>query len=277
MEAPPITPDEPEPSTPVTPDEPEPSTPVTPDDPEPSTPSITLPKIVSLAIADAINPCAFAVLLLMLVSIMAYNPGNRKSILLAGAAFIGSIFVMYFLYGLLFIKLFQTLHALTAVRFWLFRVLSVAAIVFGALNIRDFIRYKPGGIGTEMPLFMRPRVKKIMSGITSPKGALLTGVIVTVFLLPCTIGPYIIAAGILSVYGIAETMPTLLLYNLIFVVPLIVIVISVYFGTSKVHDFYKWKEKNINKMHLVAGITILGIGIYMLLESLGIAAFWGLT
>jgi len=271
-----------EPSEPVEPAQPteptEPTEPIEPSEPvEPEPSNITTAKVLSLAIADAVNPCAFAVLLLMLVSIMAYNPGNRKSILLAGAAFIGSIFVMYFLYGLVFVKFFQAIQGWAAVRFWIFRVLAVAAIVFGALNIRDFARYKPGGIGTEMPLFLRPRVKKILNGITSVKGALVTGVFVTLFLLPCTIGPYIIAAGLLSVQGIMETIPTLLLYNLIFIVPLIIIVISVYLGTRRVHDFYKWKEKNINKMHLVAGILILGLGIYMLLESLGVAVLWGMA
>jgi len=257
-------PPEPEPVPPEpepTPPEPEPE----PAPPEPTKPSLTLPKVLTLAVADAVNPCAFAVLLLMLVSIIAYNPGNRRSILHAGIAFITSVFVMYFLYGLVFIKFFQTVQVLAAARFWLFNILAVAAIVFGALNIRDFVRYKPGGIGTEMPLFMRPRVKKMLSAITSTRGALVAGLLVSVFLLPCTIGPYIIAAGILSVFGIAETVPILLLYNLIFIIPLIAIVLGVYFGTRGVQDFYQWKERNIHKLHLVAGILILGIGIIMLL------------
>jgi len=282
----PPTPPEPEPTPEPTPEPvpeptPEPVPEPTPEPapepvPEPDKPAFTLPKILSLAVADAVNPCAFAVLLLMLVSIIAYNPGNRRSILLAGLAFIATIFVMYFLYGLVFIKFFQAIQVLAAARSWIFRILAVAAIVFGVFNIRDFVRYKPGGIGTEMPLFMRPRLKKIINGITSPKGALVSGVVVTVFLLPCTIGPYIIAAGILSVSGIAETIPALLLYNLVFVIPLIAIVIGVYMGTRRVQDFYLWKEKNISRLHLVAGIIILGLGIYMLMESLGIASFWGI-
>ncbi len=259
------TPPKPEPIPPTpgpepAPPEPEPAPPT----PEPVEPSFTLPKVLTLAVADAVNPCAFAVLLLMLVSIIAYNPGNRRSILHAGTAFITSVFVMYFLYGLVFIKFFQTVQALAAARFWLFNILAVAAIVFGALNIRDFVRYKPGGIGTEMPLFMRPRVKRMLSAITSTRGALVAGLLVSVFLLPCTIGPYIIAAGILSVFGIAETVPVLLLYNLIFVIPLIAIVLGVYYGTRRVQDFYQWKETNIGKLHLVAGIIMLGLGIVML-------------
>ena len=186
-------------------------------------------------------------------------------------AILATVFAMYFLYGLVFIRFFQVIEALGQARSYLFMGLAIAAIVFGVFNIRDFVRYKPGGIGTEMPLLMRPRVKKILSKITSTKGAALAGVLVTVFLLPCTIGPYIIAAGILSVFDMVSTAPILLLYNLVFILPFLGIIGGVYLGMRRVHDIYLWKEKNISKLHLVAGCIILGLGIFLLLESLGIA------
>ena len=79
--------------------------------------------------------------------------------MLAGLSFTAAVFTFYFLYGLVIIKFFHVIQALALVKFWLFKALAVAAIIFGALNIRDFIRYKPGGVGTEMPLLMRPKVK----------------------------------------------------------------------------------------------------------------------
>jgi thiol-disulfide isomerase/thioredoxin len=246
----------------------QPVVPAPPPPPPPSNvprPSLTLPKVLTLAAADAVNPCALAVLLLMLTTILFYNPGNRRAILFAGSAFITAVFVIYFLYGLVFIKFFHIVQALSAVRFWLFKGLAVACIVFGVLNIRDFVRYKPGGLGTEMPLLLRPRVQKILSRITSTRGAFLTGVFVTVFLLPCTMGPYIIAAGILSVFDMIQTAPILLLYNLVFILPMLAVVGVVYLGLGRVRDVYLWKERNITKLHLIAGIIILGLGIAMLL------------
>jgi len=120
-------------------------------------------------------------------------------------------------------------------------------------------------MSTEMPIMMRPRVKKILNKITSTRGAAVAGIIVTVFLLPCTIGPYIIAAGVLSVFDMIETVPVLLLYNLVFVLPFLGIMGGVYLGMGRVHDVYVWKEKNISKLHLIAGCIILGLGIFMLL------------
>ncbi len=226
---------------------------------------VTLAKIVSLALVDAVNPCAFAVLLLLLTAILAYNPGNRRSILLAGLMFITAVFVMYFTYGLIFIKFFQLIQTLNVVKIWLFRALAIAAIIFGILNIRDFIKYKPGGLGTEMPLLLRPRMQAVIARVTSPRGAFITGVFVTVFLLPCTIGPYIIAAGILSIFDMLANIPVLLLYNLIFVIPMMAIVGIVYLGLSGVKDVEEWKNRHITKLHLAAGILMLFVGIALLL------------
>ncbi len=227
--------------------------------------NLTWTKIISLAVVDAVNPCALAVLVLMLTAILAYNPSNRKNIILAGLAFIFSIYIMYLFYGLVIIKFFKVVQALTVVRLWLYKILGIIAIILAILNIRDFLKYKPGQVGTEMPLFLRPKVQKIISGVTSIKGAFGVGIFVTLFLLPCTIGPYIIAGGILSALEVLQTLPPLFLYNLIFISPMLIIVAIVYIGFRKVEDINNWKEKNITKLHLVAGIIMLFLGLVMIM------------
>jgi len=224
---------------------------------------LTLVKLVSLAVVDAINPCALAVLTLMLIAILTYNPKKKRNVLLAGFAFTTSVFVMYLFYGIIIIKFFQIVQALTSTRLWLYKILGLGAIILGILNIKDFIKYKPGGFGTEMPLSLRPKVKKIISKVTSPKGAFGVGIFVTLFLLPCTIGPYVIVGGILSIYELINILPLLLLYNIIFVVPMIAITLIVYAGFAKVENVSEWKEKNIKKLHLIAGIIMLALGIAM--------------
>lgn len=226
---------------------------------------LTLPKIISLAVVDSINPCALAVLTLMLIAILTYNPKEKTKVLLAGMAFVTSVFIMYLLYGLVIVKSFQLIQTLTAIRLYLYKILGIAAIVLGTLNIKDFIKYRPGGVLTEMPLSLRPKVKKIISGITSPAGAFTVGLFVTFFLLPCTIGPYVIAGGILSTLEMIKTIPWLLLYNLVFILPMVGITLAIYIGFKKVEDVSEWKEKNIQKLHLVAGLIMFGLGISMLL------------
>ncbi len=226
---------------------------------------LTFIKLISLAFVDAVNPCALAVLTLMLIAILTYNPKKKKNVLLAGFAFVCSVFIMYLIYGLIIIKFFQIVQSLTSIKLLLYKILGGVAILLGVLNIKDFISYKPGSIGTEMPLFMRPKVKKIISGITSPKGAFIVGLFVTIFLLPCTIGPYVIAGGILSAYETIKIIPPLLLYNIIFVLPMIAITLIVYTGISKVEDVSGWKDKNIKYLHLIAGIIMFLLGLAMIL------------
>ncbi len=226
---------------------------------------LTMAKLISLATVDAINPCALAVLTLMLIAILTYNPKNKRNVLLAGLAFTTSVFIMYLIYGLVIIKFFQLIQILTSVKLWLYKILGLGAIVLGILNVKDFVIYKAGGVCTEMPLGMRPKVQKIIAGITSPKGAFCVGLFVTIFLLPCTIGPYIIAGGILSAFELIKTIPPLLLYNLIFVLPMLIITGVVYAGIAKIQDVGEWKEKNIRTLHLIAGIIMLGLGIAMVL------------
>ena len=226
---------------------------------------LTLPKILSLAVVDAVNPCALAVLTLMLMAILAFAPKKRRNILLAGLAFTFSVFVMYLFYGLVIIKFFQLIEALTSLRLWLYKALGVVAIILGLLNLKDFLKYKPGSLLTEMPMFLRPRMKELMFKVTSPKGAFLVGAFVTIFLLPCTIGPYVICGGILSTLDLVETFPWLLLYNLIFVLPMLAITSACYIGFTTVEDVSGWREKNIKYLHLAAGLVILGLGVAMVL------------
>jgi cytochrome c biogenesis protein CcdA len=78
-------------------------------------------------------------------------------------------------------------------------------------------------------------------------------------------GPYLIASGLLSPLGIIKSIPWLLYYNILFILPMLFITLIVSFGFKKVEEVSGWKEKNIKKLHLVAGILLLAIGILMLL------------
>jgi len=218
---------------------------------------LTLAKILSLAVADAVNPCALAVLTAMLLAILTYNPQKRRNILWAGLAFTASVFVMYFFYGLVIIRFFQLVQALTSVRLFLYKILGLAAIVLGLLNIKEFF------LGHSSCRVV-PKIGKLLSKITSPKGAFAIGAFVTVFLLPCTIGPYVIVGGILSAINLLKTVPWLLLYNLIFVLPMVGVTVITYFGFSTVENVSGWEEKNVKYLNLVAGLIIFGLGLVML-------------
>jgi hypothetical protein len=198
------------------------------------------------------------------MAMLLQDPKARYRILAGGFMFALAVFILYFLYGLIMIQFFSHLIPETGlISSYIFKGFGIIAISLGVLNFKDFLKYKPGGIATEMPLSLRPKVKSLIAKATSPKGAFVVGLLVTVFLLPCTIGPYIIASGKLSVMQFLHTIPLLLLYNAIFVAPMIAITLIIYFGLATIEKISGWKETNIRYLHLIEAIILIIIGILM--------------
>lgn len=227
---------------------------------------LTFLKITALALADSINPCALAVLAMILMALLIQNPEKRKKVLFGGLAFVTAVYIGYLVYGIVIIQLFRTFaEFLRNNSVYIYKGLAVLAMLLGALNIRDFFYYKKGGMATEMPIWMRPKVKRIIEKITSPAGAFIIGFLVTLFLLPCTIGPYIVASGLLAELGTLGALPWLLYYNIIFVLPMLIIVGLIYFGFTRVEKVSGWKERNIRNLHLTAGILLFLVGLGILI------------
>jgi len=227
---------------------------------------ISFARITTLALADAVNPCVIAILTIVLITILIQNPEKRKRVLLAGLSFIAAIYIGYLFYGFLIIRIFQTLTGkISGFSFYLYRGLAIFAMLIGALNIKDYFSYRPGGLATEMPMRMRPYAKQLIKKMTSPKGAFFIGLFVTVFLLPCTIGPYIIASGLLAEIGFIKALPWLLYYNALFVIPMLVITLLIYLAYTKVEDVSGWKERNIKYLHLISGLLLFFVGLSLLM------------
>jgi cytochrome c biogenesis protein CcdA len=138
-------------------------------------------------------------------------------------------------------------------------------MIVGGLQIKDFFFYKKGSFVTEMPLWMRPKAKRIIEKITSPVGAFFTGFIITLFLGPCTMAPLIIVTETLSQLGFIGALPWLLYFNFIAVIPLIIITFLVYKGIKTVENISQWRDRKIRIMHLIAGILLLAVGFIMLM------------
>ncbi|MEM2955030.1 MAG: hypothetical protein QW625_03730 [Candidatus Nanoarchaeia archaeon] len=226
--------------------------------------TLTLPTVLGLAAADAVNPCELAVLTLALIAILTRYPRERKKILQVGFAFIAAIFIMYIIYGLILINIFHGLTQIASIKLWLYKALGIIGIVLGAFNIKDFFAYGALGMVTEVPRKWRPSMKNIIASITSAKGAFITGLIVALFLTPCTMGPYIICCGLLEPLSIIATIPWLLLYNIIFILPMIAITLIIYFGFTTIDSVYGWREKNLKLLHLIAGTILVIIGLALL-------------
>jgi len=200
------------------------------------------------------------------MALLIQNPEKRKKVLYGGLAFVTAVYIGYLVYGVIIIQFFRLFaEFLRENSIYVLKGLAILAMIIGALNIRDFFFYKKGRFATEMPIAMRPKAKRLIKNITSPTGAFIIGFIVTLFLLPCTIGPYIVASGLLAELGTFGALPWLLYYNLLFVLPMLIIVGLIYYGFARVQDVSGWKERNIRLLHLVAGILLFLVGVALLM------------
>jgi cytochrome c biogenesis protein CcdA len=221
--------------------------------------------ITALALADSVNPCAIAVLAMVLIEILIQHPDKRKKVLFGGLAFVTAVYFAYLFYGIILVKFFQTsAELMRGNSAYIYDGLAAIAMIIGALNIKDFFIYKPGSFITEMPIWLRPTAKKTIKDITSTSGVFVIGFLVSIFLLPCTMGPYIVASGLLSNLGLIKAIPWLLYYNIVFILPMIFIVGIIYFGFKEIDEVSGWKDRNIRFLHLIAGILMFGVGLALL-------------
>ncbi len=224
----------------------------------------TFAGITGLALVDAINPCALAVLVILLSTILLRDPKKKTKALLSGLAFSASVFLLYFLMGVLIVFGLKWVTSVTMLStVWLYKAFGVFAILIGILNIKDYFKYGAGGFVMEVPRKWRPSMKHFIQSVTSIRGAFIVGIIVSLFLLPCTSGPYFVAGGLLAGVNWAAAIPWLAYYNLLFVAPMIAITIFVYGSFTAVEEVSGWRERNIRRLHLVAGIILVGLGIAM--------------
>lgn len=228
----------------------------------------TASTLTGLALADAVNPCALAVLLILLTTILTRHPEQRRKTLWAGLSFVVAVFVSYLaLGGLLVFGLKSVTEAVGSLQFEQLRTLfGVFAIVMGLLNFKDWISHGAGGFVVEVPYSWRPSMQR---HLTDPLwrfrsvvvGSFLGGVAVTLFLLPCTAGPYLVAGGMLASHPWPTALALLAVYNLLFVLPMVAVTLVVYAGFASVERISDWRETNVERLHFVAGTLLFTLGV----------------
>jgi cytochrome c biogenesis protein CcdA len=222
--------------------------------------SLTIPAIIGGAAIDSINPCAFAVLIFLLGYLLAL--GSSKLILRVGLVYIATIFFVYFFAGLGILKALTALNIVGVI----YKIAAALLIFVGLVNIKDFFWYGRG-FTLAIPESKKPLIQKYIRRASIP-AAVALGFLVSAFELPCTGGVYL---AILSLLAASETqtqgIPYLLLYNLIFVLPLFIILALTYFGYSA-KQMEEWRTKNRKWLRLVLGLGSLILGVLMLLEKI---------
>lgn len=218
-----------------------------------------LPLVGVAALVDSINPCAFSVLLVTIAFLFSLGK-LRSSVLEIGAAYILGIFLVYTLIGL---GMLQVLHLFDTPHF-MAKLGASLLIVLGLVTLANhFVPAFP--VKLKMPQFAHGRMASLMEKASLPSAFVLGG-LVGVCEFPCTGGPYLMVIGLLHDRGThAAGLGYLLLYNLIFVLPLVVILLLSSDRTllAKVEA---WKKTHTGAMRLWGGqaMVLLGLIIFAL-------------
>ncbi len=218
--------------------------------------NITVPLIIGSAAIDSLNPCAFAVLIFLILYLMSVK--NKRKMLLIGLVYISIVFLVYLLSGLGLLSFIQSVH-ITKVFYYLTACLS---IVLGLINLKEII-WAGKGFTLAIPDSKKAILNKYIKKATLP-AAIILGVLVALFELPCTGGVYLAILSLLAEkHSWLSALVYLIIYNLIFVLPLLIILFAVYFGLSpeKVNE---WRKENKKWMRLCIGLFLIALGAIML-------------
>jgi len=218
---------------------------------------LTLPLILFTGLLDGINPCAFAVLLFLLMFLLEVS-NSRKRMLKAGIAYVAAVYVTYFLAGLGLLTVIQ-MSGLSGV---IVKIAAVLAILFGLVNIKDYFWYGKG-FSLKIPGVTKGMIENLTRKANIP-AAIVLGFLVSMFELPCTGGVYLAIIALLAdTVTKAKAIGYLLMYNVMFILPLIVIIILVMKGLKTEH-IEKWRDSKKNIMKLMLGLLLLILGVLML-------------
>jgi len=192
-------------------------------------------------LVDGLNPCAFATLIFF-VSYLTLSGRRGREVLVVGASFTLGVFLAYLLVGVGFYKVLDLLgDLLTMLGRWVYGLTALLCAALAVFSLLDFLKARRGEIGDmtlNLPHALRMRINEVIRrGRKSQAfvaGAFVTGVVVSFLELACTGQVYL--PTIIFVVSQPElrvrALLFLVLYNLLFILPLVVVFILAYYGTG---------------------------------------------
>ena len=222
--------------------------------------SISLLSLTLAAITNGLNPCGIGMMIAFLGYLLFFGQNKKDKYYLwkLGAVYIGAVFATYLFIGLLFYSLAFYLQ-----RLWLASVFKyvIGGVIFlaGLIQIKDGI-WPDSPIHLRMPDFGGKKINQLMARMSLPMAALV-GVAVTAFSTPCMLPLYVGTATVIARSGLpmALVLAYFLYYNLIFILPLMV-VLAVMGAGKEVVAMKEMEHKYGRWMRLLMGLVLVVVG-----------------
>ncbi len=247
--------------------------------------SFTPFAISAAGLIDGINPCAFTVIVFFM-SFLALQGYRRKSLVVVGIFFILAVWITYILIGLGLFGFFYRMNSFWSLVRTINLSVGVFSIILGCLAVRDFLIFRSTG-DTEKMLLKLPKAVKdqihrlIGMHYRKPRdgasalserhtsglviSALVTGFLVSLLEAVCTGQTYLP-----TITFILKTTPLkpqalfyLLLYNFMFIVPLLVVFAMSLFGATSAH-FSGFMRKHFLAIKALMAVLFFLLGIFLI-------------
>jgi thiol-disulfide isomerase/thioredoxin len=240
--------------------------------------------ILLAGLMEGMNPCALATLVFF-ISYLTMVGRTRKEIFWVGMGFSGTGFVTHLFLGLGILSFIQHLSFLPLFSRIVYLITFVFALFLGIFSLYDYIQLKrgrPSKMTLQVPNFLKKRIHRIIreregeleSGGESKStrfllSAMVIGFIVTLLQSTCTSQVYL--PTILFVTNIPSLRDSaifyLILYNIVYVLPLLTIFAIVYWGTTseQLAFFLQRRTSTIKLLTSLFFFALAGILIIILL------------
>ncbi len=212
--------------------------------------------VTFLALTDSVNPCTFMVFTAMLL--ITLQSVGRTRAAAAGLCFIYAVFAGYYVIGVAGISFFGVFQGVN-------KALALAGLVFGGSAVLSGLTGR-SPIPGRLRAFLEERVMKTGASLAA---SFALGLFSAFTLLPCSSGPYVVGLGLLSVLkDTGQAYALLALYNLILVLPLIVILVAVAFSGTMAREVKVFRSGVFRRkgvIDVIEGVALIVICAYILL------------
>lgn len=237
--------------------------------------SLSVLGVLGAGLLDGVNPCAFATIIFF-VSYMTVMERRGKDILFVGGAFTLGVFLTYLLVGIGLLGVVHSLSVVEALSRLIYVGTGIFCLVLAGVSVYDVTKIRQGNIediALKLPQRLRRRAHKaIREGATIRNyvwAAFVSGLLVSLLELACTGQAYlptiVFVTGVpgLRVHAIAY----LILYNLMFVAPLVIIFVLVFYGTNSL-QLAGFLRRNAALVKLFTAVLFAALGTWLLVAMI---------
>lgn len=237
--------------------------------------------IAGAGLIDGINPCAFTVIVFFM-SFLAVEGYKKKELIVIGLSFILAVLVVYILLGVGLFGFLYTLKGFWAVSRAVNYLIGIFSIFLGFCAVYDIGKFRKTGSTQDLILQLPRSIKNRIQAVIgshyrkprSPQGpgdrrglvhliisAFACGFLISLLEAVCTGQTYLPTIGyILKTSSLKlRALWYLVLYNLMFILPLLVIFLFAVFGTTS-EKFSGFFKKRLIFVKILMAVLFFGLG-----------------